>query len=309
MRFLLLFALALVLLPSGAHGEEVCKAGEACDGLVKGVEIGSEKTQKDFYDRAAHYELVWGGRMRPGFFPHLAHGGLIAYNISQAADALTERMVELAGINHTSIVLDLGCGMGQACRMIAELTGAYCMGLDLSTTNIVKAKKAAADLPHLRAEYVEGSFTNLPPEVTSKKFTHIFSQVAFVHVHKLLPEILQQAQKVLAPGGVMVVNDYLGGDGAVSEETQEHVYKRLHFDQILGPKMWRRTVDDAGLVLLHYENLRTHMAESYSQAADKADLLGFKSTDGSPLGDNYRGTVRAIKAGEIGMNLALLAPE
>eukprot|EP01047_Picozoa_sp_COSAG01_P002354 COSAG01_NODE_63_length_29632_cov_270.650662_3_plen_79_part_00 len=55
--------------------------------------------------------------------PHL-EGGLVMLNFEQAAVHLTERMIRLAKIDHTSTVLDLGCGKGIACQHIAERTGA-----------------------------------------------------------------------------------------------------------------------------------------------------------------------------------------
>merc|ERR1719440_668573 len=66
-------------------------------------------------------------------------------------------------------------------------------------------------------------------------------QVAFCHVHKLLPTILEQVKRVLAPGGVVIVNDYLGGDNGVSETTKEHVWKRLHFEYLHGDRSAKTT--------------------------------------------------------------------
>merc|ERR1712007_218839 len=198
-----------------------------------------------------------------------------------------------------------GCGRGRSCRTIAEFTGAACTGLDLGTTNIERAKALALEHPELQLKFIEGSFTTLPEELLGK-FTVVFSQVAFVHVHNELPAIFQQVQKALAPGGRAVINDYMGGEGLASDEAVRHVYTRLHFDNILGHKAWRRIVDESDLQLKYYQNLDAHIAYGYRSAAKKAETLGIISTDGTPLADNYRGTADAVDAGHIGMNLALL---
>merc|ERR1719450_1311036 len=216
-------------------------------------------------------------------------------------------MIEVSQINKDSTVLDLGCGKGQACRFIAEYTGARVTGLDLGTTNIERACKVAASRPDLRMKFFEGSFTDLPSEVASQKYSVVFSQVAFCHVHKLLPVILDQVKRVLAPGGVLIVNDYLGSDKGVSETTKEHVWKRLHFEYLHGHKAWRSITEESGFAIQHYENLDRHMAQTYRDMAKKADRLGLKSTDGAPLATNYTQSVHAIEKGEVGMNLARLS--
>merc|ERR1719163_2100079 len=216
-------------------------------------------------------------------------------------------MIEVAQIDSSSTVLDLGCGKGQACRFIAERTGATVTGVDLGTTNIQRANQVAVSRPDLFMKFFEGSFTGLPSEVTSKKYSVIFSQVAFCHVHKLLPTILEQVKRVLAPGGVLIVNDYLGGDNGVSDKTKEHVWKRLHFEYLHGHQAWRKITEESGYAIQYYENLDRHMAQTYRDMAKKADRLGLKSTDGAPLAKNYSQSVHAIEVGEVGMNLALLS--
>jgi cyclopropane fatty-acyl-phospholipid synthase-like methyltransferase len=277
-------------------------------GIVKNVEIGDEKNQKDYYDKASHYDLVWGlDNIHLGYYPHLVSNNAKVLDNVEAADALTQQMIDVAQINHTSTVLDLGCGKGQACRFIAEHTGATVTGVDLGSTNIKRANEVAASRPDLRMKFVEGSFTDIPAEVASQKYSVVFSQVAFCHVAKLLPTILEQVKRVLAPGGVLIVNDYLGGDNGVSDKTKDHVWKRLHFEHLHGHRAWRSIIEDNGFVIQHYENLDRHMAQTYRDMAKKADKLGLKSTDGTPLAVNYAESVHAIEAGEVGMNLARLS--
>merc|ERR1719235_1787156 len=284
------------------------KVDTAQTGLVQNVEIGEEKTQKDYYDKATHYDLVWGlDNIHLGYYPHLIANDTVVLDNVQAADALTQRMIKVGQINHTSTVLDLGCGKGQACRVIAERTGAEVTGIDLGTTNIERANEVAKSRKDLRMKFYEGSFTDLPKEAASQKYSVVFSQVAFCHVHKLLPTILDQVKRVLAPGGVLIVNDYLGGDKGVSDTTKEHVWKRLHFEHLHGHQAWRKITEDAGFVIQYYESLDRHMAQTYRDMAKKADKLGLKSTDGTPLAKNYSESVIAIEKGEVGMNLALLS--
>jgi len=276
-------------------------------GFVQNVEIGDEKNQKDYYDKATHYDHVWGqDNIHLGYYPHIASKDLVVLDNVQAADFLTKRMIELGHIDHTSTVLDLGCGKGQAVRVIAEHTGAACTGIDLSTTNIVRANEVAKSLPHLKMQFYEGSFTDIPQAAASQKYSVIFSQVAFCHVHRELPQIFEKAKELLAPGGRMIINDYMGGKKPPTALTRENVHKRLHFEHLHTHQEWRRIAEAAGLVIEAYEDLDKHQAQTYRDMEAKARKLGFKSADGALLADNYAETVRAIEAGETGMNLAVL---
>jgi cyclopropane fatty-acyl-phospholipid synthase-like methyltransferase len=303
----------LSLLGDGGLQEEVkpiieAQSSAAENGIVKNVEIGEEKNQKDYYDKASHYDLVWGlDNIHLGYYPHLVrHNEAVLDNV-EAADALTQKMIDVAQIDKNSTVLDLGCGKGQACRFIAERTGATVTGVDLGSTNIQRANEVATSRSDLRMKFFEGSFTDIPSEVASQKYSVVFSQVAFCHVAKLLPSILEQVKRVLAPGGVLIVNDYLGGDHGVSQKTKDHVWKRLHFEHLHGHRAWRKITEDSGFVIQYYENLDRHMAQTYRDMARKAEKLSLKSTDGTPLAVNYTESVHAIEGGEVGMNLARLS--
>jgi len=283
-------------------------------GYVVNQEIGDEKTQKDYYDKATHYNLIWGeDNIHLGYYPHLSvscNNPTLVLENRQAAQALTKRMVDLGRINYKSKLLDLGCGKGQSIRVIHELTGAKCTGLDLSTTNIERANQWTNEMglsEHLT--FYEGSFTELPAEVLSQKYDVIFSQVAFCHVHKELTSIFQELRKVLAPGGIVVVNDYLGCDlpAGASQRTKDHVWKRLHFEYLHGHVAWRRIVEDAGFVFEYYENLDRHMVQTYLDMAQTAEQHKIKSADGADLCDNYRETAKAIQDREVGMNLAIIS--
>jgi len=283
-------------------------------GLVANVEIGDEKTQKDYYDKATHYNLIWGeDNIHLGYYPHIGVTGgnsVVVLNNKQASQELTRRMIDVARINHNSEVLDLGCGKGQSLRVIQSYTGAKCVGIDISTTNIVRANEWVKE-KGLESElsFFEGSFTELPKEILDRKFSVIFSQVAFCHVHTELPAIFKELQKVLAPGGVVVINDYLGCDlpSGASQTTKDHVWKRLHFEYLHGHVAWRKIADEAGLVIDFYENLDKHMVQTYLDMANTAEEHGIKSADGEQLCINYRQTATAIRNREIGMNLALLS--
>merc|ERR1712096_414368 len=151
-----------------------------------------------------------------------------------------------------------------------------------------------------------GSFTDIPAELHGK-FTHVITQESLVHVHEELSKSFQEIKKVLAPGCIAVLNEYVGCDGQVSDKTKNTVYSRLGFKMLLGHVAWRRTAEDAGFIFEHYENLDKHVSHAYAQLSELAAKHDFKTSTGDRLADNYAGSCEAAKKREIGLNLAVLS--
>jgi len=280
----------------------------AVKGEVVNMAVGEEKTQRDYYNKANHYDTLWGSdNIHLGYYPHLVAKGGKRLNFKEAGSYMTQRMCEVAHINKDSVVLDLGCGKGIAAKEIAQLTGAHCVGMDLSETNVQRCQELANENKNLKLEFLVGSFTELPQALTKRKFTHVFAQLAFCHVHQSFQTSMKEVQKVLANNGVAIIMDYMGTEDAVIEDTREHVHKRLHFETLLGHPSWRKIVDNLGFNILHYENLDRHMLQSYTDLAAEASKHDFRSADGEPIVKNYLKTVEVCGKGQIGMNLALLS--
>lgn len=132
-------------------------------GAPQGCDVDSVA---EYYDRASHYDVLWGkDNIHSGYYPHLMSRVEVPLNFSQAAAVSTRRLLTLGDVSHTSRVLDLGCGKGLACKLVASLTGAACTGLDLSPGNIARAKDLATAHPELKLDFLIGSFTDLPAEL------------------------------------------------------------------------------------------------------------------------------------------------
>lgn len=143
--------------------------------------------QKDCYEKASHYDVLWGNdNMHLGYYPHLVPQYNIRVKLTppQATLANTERMMTLANIGASGRVFDLGSGKGLTCLQIASSTNASCTGVDLTSSNVARAKNLAAANPQLQLDFYQGSFTNLTDAIVdSGPYNVVFSQDAFCHVH------------------------------------------------------------------------------------------------------------------------------
>jgi SAM-dependent methyltransferase len=95
-------------------------------------------------------------------------------------------------------VLDVGCGTGQLCRMLAERFD-KATGIDLSEGQLNIARSYSSP----RCEYVLGDFLEMPLEINS--FACIVSAAAAHHMP--YGEFLQKCREALMPGGALIVLD------------------------------------------------------------------------------------------------------
>jgi phosphoethanolamine N-methyltransferase len=148
-------------------------------------------------------QLVWG----EGF---LSPGG--AEEVRRVLDG-----VDLRGCR----VLDIGCGLGAIDVLLAKEHGAAAIvGIDLEPDLVRRARKRFADAgvsDRVEAHVV----TPGPLEFPDDSFDVVFSKDSLVQI----PDkgyIFAQILRVLRPGGLLVMSDWLrGGEGSYSPELLE----------------------------------------------------------------------------------------
>jgi len=116
---------------------------------------------------------------------------------------------------HGLSVLDVGCGLGGPCRMLADEYNCQTTGIDLSNEYIRTANKLS-ELVHLsnKTTFIQGNATELPFEDNS--FDVVWTQ----HVQMNIPnkkQFYSEINRVLKTGGHFLFYDILKkGNGAVS---------------------------------------------------------------------------------------------
>lgn len=148
------------------------------------------------------------------------HWGYFTTDRTSLARAMTElnrRMLNIAGIDKSSNVLDLGCGNGNNSFFLRQKTKAHITGIDLSDVRIENANKQllkTSASTRRKMRFVQGTATNLP--LAKNEFTHIWSQATIYHVHNKA-NALREIARVLKPGGVLILDDLIKPQKHISE--------------------------------------------------------------------------------------------
>lgn len=157
------------------------------------------------------------------------------------------RLLRQAGINAGEVVLDVGCGIGGATRMLTREFDAHAIGLNISRTQIETARR----LGDSKERYILADATHIPLPVdrvdcvvTVNMFYHIADKAG----------ALREMLRVTRHGGVLAFDDWV-----LTEHATEADRAELH--QHWNPEPVRWITDDelfAALEDVGYELEQVH---------------------------------------------------
>ncbi|PKB79330.1 MAG: hypothetical protein BZY88_13915 [SAR202 cluster bacterium Io17-Chloro-G9] len=264
----------------------------------------TEQETEAFYDAEdAVYRSFWDneGSLHWGYFDQSTGKDFL-----KACANLNDIMANMASIDGASRVLDLGCGNGTTATWLCRSRGCNVVGIDLSGVRIGNAKEALQSQPQevkSRLEFEKASATDLPfPEGT---FSHVWTQATIYHIHDK-PAALNEAYRVLAPGGTLVFDDLLKPKADISQAARTHVYDRLLFDTDFSFQSYQDALHSAGFRVIESQDLSPHLRTSYQCLAEITEKLVAQGSDNfQHLSYAYRQMVQAVDNGELGWGLYL----
>ena len=162
-----------------------------------------------YYDDAAvsrFYEACWGGADI-----HIGRYVTGRESVAEASTAMTQYLIDRAGIHADQRVLDIACGFGGTLRTLARM-GCKVRGIDISE-NCVDHARAAADEAGLgdNIDVAVGDFHGIDSAADS--FDAVVCQEAIIHSPDR-PKVFAEVFRVLKPGGVFAFSDILTGEDA-----------------------------------------------------------------------------------------------
>ena len=204
------------------------------------------------------YYTIWGGED--------LHLGIYESKTDSIFDASRRTIRHMASrsafADKKARCLDLGGGFSGSARFLAKNFGWEMVVLNLSETENARGRKMNQEqgLDHL-IDVVDGSFDDIPfPDAS---FDVVWSQDAILHSSNR-EKVMQEAWRVLKPGGEMIFTDPMQAD-ACPQGVLQPVYARIHLSSLGSPGFYRDFAKQIGFTDMGYEPLDPHLAEHYSR--------------------------------------------
>jgi ubiquinone/menaquinone biosynthesis C-methylase UbiE len=178
----------------------------------------------------------------------------------------TRELARLTGLAQEQRVLDLGCGIGGAARMLAAEFGCRVTGVDLIEA-FIEAATELTDKAGLtdRVSFKTGNMLDLPFEAES--FDIAWSQHTLMNIEDK-PLLLRQVHRILRPQGRLALYEVARGDRSpihypVQWATDESISHLLSGEDL------KRSIKEAGFKPLEWQDVTDECRQWFQNIVDR----------------------------------------
>jgi len=221
--------------------------------------------------------------------------------------ASSKALGDSAGWKKDEEVLDLCSAVGGGLRFLARTYGVKAYGVDATPNMVDRARqRVVADGFEDRIEIKLGDVTNIP--YPAARFDGVWGEDTWCYVEDK-EKLIQEAARVLRPGGRIAFTDWIIGPAGMSEEDSERICNTMKFPYMLDQKEYETLLTDNGFKIVESVDLTDTMAvhiESYlGQLAgqrhfDAMQILDWNYDVFNFLGTEFSFMLEKAKAGEFG---------
>ena len=225
----------------------------------------AERIASEYYDSTdadRFYEEVWGGED--------IHIGLYASEteaIAQASQRTVSALMDLMGVlSPESTVVDFGSGYGGAARRLAKELGVRVEAINISAVENSRHRQLnqSAKLQDLIRVH-DASFEDVP--LAESCADVVWSQDAILHSGNR-QQVLQEAARLLKPGGVFVLTDPMAADG-IDPASLSAILERIHLPDMGSPDRYRVWASQAGLSRDVWQEKTDMLIRHYSRVLEE----------------------------------------
>jgi ubiquinone/menaquinone biosynthesis C-methylase UbiE len=153
-----------------------------------------------------------------------------------------------AGIKEKMKGIDLCCCLGAGMRFLAKNFNAVMCGVDATEKMISEARRRADDEDlTARLDFQLGDVTNIP--YGNEEFDFVWGEDAWCYVVDK-ERLIQEAARVLKPGGIIAFTDWIEGDIGLSNEEAHRINTFMKFPDMESIEGYRRLLMKYGFDIL-----------------------------------------------------------
>lgn len=219
---------------------------------------------KAYYtDTQFEYKLIWNWGLSTTPALHFGYYDEKARSHQQAIVRANEVLADFAGIKPGSKVVDAGCGLGHSSEWLANFRHCHVTGITLvplQVDTIIKRlkKQPVANVQFMVADYLSMPFDNASVDV-------VWAVESVCHAPQKI-EFFKEAFRVLKPGGVLAISDYVRRGRPMEEDDEkllQKVFGAWAVPDIDTAEEYSQHAQQAGFSEFKYRNVTPHMLQSY----------------------------------------------
>jgi arsenite methyltransferase len=184
----------------------------------------------------------------------------------------TKELLELCGVDASTYVLEVGCGVGATARYMAQKLRCRVMGVDIRPSMVERAQERAARAKvEDRVEFKVADATDLPLDDASFDVVLVESVTTFIEDKAAA---IREYARVLKPGGCVGLNEEIWHQKPVPPEIVEHTTFTWDVQaEILELEGWVELLENAGLTVT------TASPRRYGPMTDFSELARYGCRD------------------------------
>ncbi|MEO1054566.1 MAG: class I SAM-dependent methyltransferase [Bacteroidota bacterium] len=213
----------------------------------------------------------------------------------------TAELAEMVGFSPHENVLDVGCGIGGACRYIQSNYGCQVTGIDLTEEYVLTAGKLSDLVGQTDINFVCGSALSMPFKDA------VFDVVWTQHVQMNIEDKWQfygEIKRVLKPGGRLVYYDILKGENPLPLYFPVPWANEATLSYLIEPEALARILEDLQFKPVTVENTREVALDYTRELIEKRitqeiPSIGLNLLMGSDTLLKLRNVLRSLEEGRI----------
>jgi phosphoethanolamine N-methyltransferase len=213
--------------------------------------------------------------------------------ISPGGGSTARDILSLVAFTPNMDVLDVGCGLGGAAFLIAQMFGARVHGIDLSRNmlQIARARCLEAQL----TQAVTFEHADMLRYERSAGFDLVHSRDVFLHIHDKAG-LFDAIGRCLRPGGLLLFSDYLCRAGAKSAGFAAYIRNRGY--DLRSLEEYRILLERAGFEVILAQDRTADFIDILERELKQLEASPLHAPERAALAQSWRDKTRRARAGE-----------